>query len=516
MAELIPLTINGIDSQTAVQLTANAWNEWAVVNLACPAQANVRHAELSIGADDLGVPQISPFDPTWRWAWLPRGQAGTVYGRLQIEWADGEIQQQQFQFELQPHLLDLELWRALLSDLSSLARSLALRIASPSFAQAVLVPLLPHDPSPFLEALTLINQSSQQASQIVRGLQRQAKTTLERQSQTTDLGAAQQFKLDQLTQPSERYQVLEPYGLVPEQVQAEHAQASFDLPEHRWLVGLIQQIERRLRNLRRLASEQRQLDLTSIQAIIEQQLTALRQLRQAAPLAGLKARQQPVQSQLINRDARYRPIRQLARSLHEQPLLTLEVGSLALPLADVPTLYEQWCALAVAQVLTELGQVEAQQLLIDNPQRERWVLDLNSTSPLLSVRIGSQLWDLRYQARFSAQPDPDGFYSLDRYLRIPDLVLQTTTTNAKHVLVLDAKYRRAPDQRVPQSALDDVYAYRGSLGYNGQPCVLAAAILYPQANTLEEFGSIAAIGLIPNQLNQLKIWLEHWLSQLDQ
>ncbi|KPL85314.1 DUF2357 domain-containing protein [Herpetosiphon geysericola] len=515
MAELIPLTINGIDSQASVQLSATNWNEWAVVNLACPAQANVRHAALSIGSDNLGVPNASPFDPTWRWTWQPRGQAGTVYGSLQIEWADGSVHQQAFQFELQPHLLDVELWQALLHDLSQVARSLALRIGSPSFAQAVIVPLLPHDPSPFLEALNLINQSSQQSSQIVRQLQRHAKSTLDQQQQATDLGAAQQFKLDQLAQPSANYHVLEPYGPLPAQVQAVHARASFDLPEHQWLVGLIEQIERRLRQLRRLAAEQRQIDLSSLQTTIEQRLISLRQLRQAAPLAGLKARQQPVQSQLINRDPRYRPIRQLARSLHEQPLLTLEVGSLALPLADVPNLYEQWCALQIAQLLAQFGTVEAQQLLNEDSQRERWVLGLNPTTPLLSVRIGQQLWHLRYQARFTAQPDRDGLYSLDRYLRIPDLVLQTTTTSGQQLLVLDAKYRRAPDQRVPQSALDDVYAYRGSLGYAGQPCVLAAAVLYPQ-QTSEEFGPIAALGLTPKNNASLSRWLEHWLNQLQQ
>jgi len=143
-------------------------------------------------------------------------------------------------------------------------------------------------------------------------------------------------------------------------------------------------------------------------------------------------------------------------------------------------------------------------MLVEDASRERWTLHLPTAAPLLEMQIGTVTWRLRYQPRYTTKPDTLGITAMDGYTRIPDLVLEQITPNeAPTLLVFDAKYRRAPDGRAPQDALDDAYAYRGSLGTNGESRVQYAAILFPHDGVTEDFGSVGAVPLLPNHRQTL-------------
>ncbi|MBA3470716.1 MAG: hypothetical protein H0T53_13855, partial [Herpetosiphonaceae bacterium] len=215
-------------------------------------------------------------------------------------------------------------------------------------------------------------------------------------------------------------------------------------------------------------------------------------------------------SQRLVRDQRYRPLRRIWRELRESPLLTLEARMLALPIADLPTLYEQWCALSVAEALLDGGTaVVAQSLLAEDTARERWTVQLSTAAPLLELQSGGQTWRLRYQPRYTSRPDRLGLVALDAYTRIPDLVLeQIAPDRPPSLVVFDAKYRRAPDNRVPQDALDDAYAYRGSIGQHSGSAVRYAAILYPHHGPAEDFGSVGAVPLLPQHTTALRSLLQ--------
>jgi large subunit ribosomal protein MRP49 len=503
-------------------LHASDFAEWSPIELACAPLPGASAVSLRLGGEDLGLPATSPFDPTWRWRWLPRGVAGEVRGEISVTLADGTVERRMFALNLRPRLLDSATWAALLDDTARLARGLAVSLGGAAFALAMLVPLRPDASAPLEEALALLERHSRELVQVVRTLNARPESTLRPVRRQQPLGEIQapdpaaltapvsDFDLDQTPAETPAVRALRARlgGALPRSLAASHAQASADLPEHRWLVGLIGLVERRLRSVRTLLEEAQArqpgerllLALRDLGQRTERTLGTLRRLRELPPLAGLPGQTAPPsQSQRLVRDQRYRPLRRIWRELREAPLLTLEAPMLALPIADLPTLYEQWCALIVAEALLSGGAtVIAQNLLAEDPARERWTVQLTTAAPLLELQAGAQIWRLRYQARYTTRPDRLGLVALDAYTRIPDLVLELIAPGQPpSVVVLDAKYRRAPDRRVPQDALDDAYAYRGSIGQHGSSAVRYAAILYPHHGPGEDFGSVGAIPLLP-------------------
>ncbi len=528
------ITINNIPADATPELAAQAWAEWSPVTITCTPSAALS-ATLTIGGEQLGAPTTTPFDPLWRWTWQPRGSAGTIHGCVTIIDAAGLQHEHTFRFNLVPRLLDQHTWAQLLADLAHHARSVAMALGGSAFAQAVLVPLWECERTPLEEALLLLEHHQHELEVCIKRIREHPATRLKPTAQRDDLTtlryppsphAQPPQQLEQLPEdqvPQALRALHQRLGGLPRSISTQHASASFDLPEHRWLVGIIAELQRRGRALRNLAEHEQQrgtsarlqTTLAELAARLERMLAQLRRWRSEPPLINLPPRSAPPSnSQLLARDQRYRPLRRLWSTLRTGPLLTLEVGALGLPLNDLPTLYEQWCCLMIADVLCRQGgQIVQQQLLVEDTARERWTLSLTPHAPLLEIAISGVHYRLRYQARYTSQPDALGIVALDGYVRIPDVVLEIIhPQRAPLLIVFDAKYRRAPDGRAPQDALDDAYAYRGSLGSNGQSRVHHAVICYPAERAAEDYGTVGVIPLLPKHVSALEDYIQHVLK----
>ena len=514
---LIMLTINGQPAND-ISLEARDFAEWNPVEFACVPFEQVRSVRLLVGHDDLGLPTTTPFDQTWRWVWQPRGVAGTVHGSLQITFNDERREQHDFKLNLHPRLLDQQTWHDLIGDVSRLARSVATHLGGAAFAHATLVPLSDQT-TPLEEAFALLQRHVATLEHTSRQIFAQALSQLRPQVRRAPFGTQPTIiqptsdlirDVEPLDDPATPIlqRVRDQLGGVPQTITTRQPHASFDTPEHRWLVGLIELIERRLRRLRGLVEEEHQRQsrprLAQLAAQIEHALHRLRTLRNEPILHGIPARRTPPQSQRMIRDHRYRRLVRLWRELRQTPMLTLEVGALALPIHDLPTLYEQWCALIVAEIVAQSGAIISQTLLHEDVERERWTLNLNTFTPLLEIQHDDGQYHLRYQARYTQHPDEHGLQSLDGYMRIPDLVIERIKHDQVDVLVLDAKYRRANDGRAPQDALDDAYAYRGSIGKDGASRVIHAAILFPATAHAADFGTVSALPTLPNYVDAVR------------
>jgi large subunit ribosomal protein MRP49 len=200
---------------------------------------------------------------------------------------------------------------------------------------------------------------------------------------------------------------------------------------------------------------------------------------------------------------RYRRLYELYRSLRHSPLIDWDSPMLWLPIQSLPLLYEQWCVLQVVNLLLLLGDVIDQRLLThddDGADHRRWVLRLRQDVPLLIIRRDDgTLLRLRYQRRYVPQPSSShALGSLDPFVRIPDIAVEITRPErGTEVLLLDAKYRVAPDGSVPQDALDDAYAYRNAIGSAGQRATLGAFLLYPGKKRVAAADSVGALPLLP-------------------
>ena len=526
--------INDIAVEAGCALEARAFMEWEPIQIMCEPVAHARAISLRIGSEQLGEPQLAPFDPRWRWTWIPRGLAGTVTGQLCIELQAGDQLQHSFTFELRPRLLDRETWALLIDDLVRLARPLAMRLGGTAFASAVLMPLRSGDRTPLEEALMLLERHSHGVSEVVKQLNQRPASTLQSTHQVQALEEASAFADIQPEHPIQPYQpqtTLPPAvrdlekrlgGSLPRFVKVPQSQRSYDLPEHRWLAGIVLELQRRARWIRISAEQElvRHKDSTFAQALaelqqrLEQLLTKLRSLQATPVLAGLPPRSTPpTSSQRLVRDHRYRPLRRIWRELRDTPWLTLYVPGIGLPLAALPALYEQWCVLQIIKLLLELpGRIIEQHVLLEASTDDRWNLELVRDHPLLIMQLNQLKIVVRYQPRYTDVPDTAGIVSLDGYVRIPDLVLECHSKTGVHLLVLDAKYQRANDGRVPQRALDDAYAYQGSLGTAEQSRVQQAIVIYPGSGPAALFGTVGAIPAQPGATQALLHWLQQHLQ----
>jgi large subunit ribosomal protein MRP49 len=208
-----------------------------------------------------------------------------------------------------------------------------------------------------------------------------------------------------------------------------------------------------------------------------------------------------------------------------------------LPIADMPQLYEVWCALKVVRALLALGGEVREQQLITQPDTASeepvldFALDLAEDAPLLVIDHGAFTLSLRYQPRYrpfrneerrtkndeSKSDTRDSSFiahrssfrlgSLDRHTRVPDLAIEIRQPGVRpQAVLLDAKYRLDADGRgVPQDALSDAYAYLGAIGCSGTRATVSALLLYPGAGTAELFPSgVGALPLLPGRANELE------------
>jgi hypothetical protein len=275
-------------------------------------------------------------------------------------------------------------------------------------------------------------------------------------------------------------------------------------------------------------------------------LRRLRDLR-AAPLltevGPLPAFRGP--TPLLQRDAAYRQVYRTWLALHRAPLVTVESPLFDVPIADLPRLYESWCALVVAHAMLGLGPLLEHRLVASATSDDTGSDDLTHTvalvegAALLCVQRGEATLTLRYQPRYrprttSRMPSAPGaaesdgrvnegtqvaargsrsFVSLDRHTRVPDLAVEVERPGAAPaVLALDAKYRIEAEGGVPQDALADAYAYLGAIGVGDARATIGAAILFPGHGSPERYPSgVGALPLLPGATEHLAELLADWL-----
>jgi large subunit ribosomal protein MRP49 len=247
----------------------------------------------------------------------------------------------------------------------------------------------------------------------------------------------------------------------------------------------------------------------------QRRLRGLRGLPFLADVGPLAAERGP--SHLVRHHPAYRQIYAAWRALRRSPAVAFESPLFHLPLQELPALYEAWCAVTVAAALLALPGWE-QERPGASPCLKRtadgFEFRLPEDEPLVVLRRGDATLALRYQARYRPRrrtDAPAALVSLDRHTRVPDLAIEVRRGDAPPaVLVLDAKYRLDASGGVPEDALADAYAYRGSIGLaSGEPAVRAALLLYPGHGQPELYANgVGAMPLLPDGGDALRLWLE--------
>ncbi|HEX9369832.1 MAG TPA: DUF2357 domain-containing protein, partial [Roseiflexaceae bacterium] len=339
-------------------------------------------------------------------------------------------------------------------------------------------------------------------------------------------------------------------GLLPREVPADSAAPTTDIYEHRLLKHLLGLLLRRARFIgtlaereaARLAATEQPIGGSSTRRIRAEQIAAgcadatrrLRALRALPFLAEVRPLASPRgATPLLQRDAAYREVYRMWRALRQHPYVAFDSPLFHLPIADLPHLYEVWCALEVVRALLACGGLVREQRLVEQPspadaeQTLDFALDLVEQVPLLVIEHGECIFTLRYQphyrpkrpttnevrARYIVPLPRSSFGSLDRHTRVPDLAIEVRRPGvAPRVLLLDAKYRLDAEGRgVPQDALADAYTYLGAIGYAGERATLGALLLYPGEREPELYPSgVGVLPLLPGRVAELEAMLvEH-------
>ncbi len=184
---------------------------------------------------------------------------------------------------------------------------------------------------------------------------------------------------------------------------------------------------------------------------------------------------------------------------------------LSIPVREVARLYEVWCTAQVALCLVQLpGWHVVEQSLVG----EDCHFHIEHQHPLLVlVNAKGAMVKLRYQPRYA--PDSQPFCSLDDRVRVPDIALEITPTQAEPCLILlDAKYRHEAGE-LPASALDEGYSYLAGIGdWAGRRVVTALALLFPADDLPKTYLSgLTTLPLLPGEpVIVLRSWLEAQLS----
>lgn len=478
--------------------------------------------ELWAGAERL-EPFLRPGDPAWRWRWVAPPSAGAHALRLVAAWPDGRREEARLRLAVRPRKIDQEQHRQILADLQRLGRALALALGGAA-QPAGLAP----EPAPATPAEDLHSLFGADFDRLAAAVQRIARRPPDRLAPylaQTPIGEARDLSGllgghgdAGMGGPGPEAAPLPPTA--PERLM----RPGYDSYEARLLRRLIETLLRRADRLLAGAGlpapDRERAELARLR---------LRELRGLPFLAGVPPlAQYRGPTPRLQRDADYRIVLRHWRRLRVPPLLDWEQALLELPVAELPLLYERWCAAQVTEALLGLPgwSVESQQIL----DLDGMALRIPEEAPLLTL-IGPDAarLRLRYQPRYRPAPDggpgarggethraaspaPSTPRSLDRHTRIPDLALELALPEARlRLLVLDAKYRLDAGGGVPEAALADAYSYLGSIGVAGERAVRAVALLYPGRGPAEGYASgVAALPLLPGATRALTDWLaEH-------
>lgn len=520
------------------------------VEFVCPAPGGAR---LALAVDGRTLEAfLRPGDPAWRWRWNPGAAVGVH--ELQLEASTETSQPARWRLRVLPRKIDQERYAMLLDDVERLAAGLAFALGSAGSEGAAPAPDAARRPGPAEEYYALFEERLDIFERAVRRILARPREQLRRVVEQEPLGGPGAPDIAALAgaargdlQPApadvapELQAALHPGGgLLPATLASARGAPSADFYEHRLLKRLIALLSGRARRIGALAertaarierAEGAGARLERTRRIAAGCAEALRRLRElgAAPLLAevgpLPAFRGP--TPLLQRDPAYREVYRTWLALHRSPLITLDTPLFDIPIADLPRLYESWCALQTVQALLELGGAVVGQGIVaaarpDDalPDELDLAVTLAEDRPLLRVQLGDAALTLRYQPRYRPHTAASArrstpFRSLDRHTRIPDLAIEIERPGAPpQVLVLDAKYRLDAEGGVPQDALADAYAYLGAIGAGGGRAAIGAALLFPGSGAPERYPSGAgAIPLLPGAGSCLPQVIRDWLGR---
>lgn len=320
---------------------------------------------------------------------------------------------------------------------------------------------------------------------------------------------------------------------VRERLKERRAEPSLDTPEHRWLATQLQQIRRRVAQLRQTeaaadvvyARRTRALDEL---ASLEQRLVRLGRLE---PLIASEGLPPPgfASLQLIGapgyRDA-YRACLALALGLR------ISGGPMDLSVKDLSTLYEYWCYLALLQIVAEeTGErLDPRTLLQVSQHGLRVLLTKGEETRSEFQDCAGRTIEVRYNPHFRGR-------EVMLIPQAPDMMLTIREPNVwpRVHLLLDSKYRldRSPEYRKrydtegpPEDALNVLHRYRDAIleseaetgGQSVRTVVLAGAVFPHREQAGENFSKgklwrsferigVGAIPLLPGSTEYLREWV---------
>jgi hypothetical protein len=540
------------------------------VEFAYPAAPNAR---LALNVDGVLLdPFLRPGETTWRWRWNPGPAVGLHRLALTDVGPDDVATRWTWALRVITRKVDQERYQALLEDIQRAAYGVLASLAGASAEGAELQREAPWQHSPAEEYYALLEERLESFARAVRRMAARPREQLRGAYEQTPLGQASELGAGALSDlargpfdaappgaaPDLQAALRTGGGLLPRDIATERGRPTTDIYEHRLLKHLLGLLLRRARfvgtlaerDAARLADNEaftgpsmRRLRTEQIAAGSAEATRTLRELRALPFLAEVR----PLPSfrgatPLLQRDASYREVYRMWQALRQHPYIAFDSPLFGIPIADLPHLYESWCAIQVAQALLELGGAVREQRLVEQrrPASEdddlEYTVALAEHSPLLVIERGEWTLVLRYQPRYRPDRRPtndhrpttneagqqssvvsrrSSLVSLDRHTRVPDLAIEIQRSGEPpQVLLLDAKYRLDTEGRgVPQDALADAYTYFGAIGAASQRATLGALLLYPGTGAPERYASgVGAIPLLPGRTAALAQQLAEWLG----
>jgi large subunit ribosomal protein MRP49 len=537
------------------------------------AYAAAPNMQLALSVDGFVLdPFLRPGETTWRWRWNPGPAVGLHQLALNDIGSDDGVTRLTWALRVITRKVDQERYQALLEDIQRVAYGVLATLAGASAEGAELQREAPWQHSPAEEYYALFEERLESFARAVRRIAVRPREQLRGAYEQLPLGQASELGARALSElargpfdaappaaaPDLQAALRTGGGLLPRDVTAKRDRPTTDIYEHRLLKHLLGVLLRRARfvgslaerdaarlagneaftgpNMRHLRAEQ----IATGSAAATQTLRELRGLSflaEVQPLPSFRGA-----TPLLQRDASYREVYRMWQALRQNPYITFDSPLFGIPIADLPHLYESWCAIQVAQALLKLGGTVREQRMVEQRRSASTEDELDYTvvlaeqSPLLVIEQGELTLVVRYQPRYrpvakderrKTKDDnisPSSIVhrrsshrlgSLDRHTRVPDLAIEIQCNGEPpQVLLLDAKYRLDADGRgVPQDALADAYAYFGAIGSAGQRATLGALLLYPGTGAPERYASgVGTIPLLPGRTDTLAQQLVSWLG----
>ncbi len=522
------------------------------VEFICPAPEG---AQLGLNLDgQLLDPFLRPGEPAWRWRWNSGSAVGLHQASLSMTWPDGSVTDHAVVLRVVPRKIDQERYELLLDDIQRIAYGIVYALAGAGAEGSRLQREAPWQGSPAEEYYALFEERLEPFARAVRRIATRPRERLRDSAAQTPLGQAAKLGADAMSQvtrgvfdeappdvAAELQEALRPGGgLLPRDIATSRSAPTTDTYEHRLLKHLLTLLLRRARAIGVLAGREaerlntstallggagtRHTRVSQIAAGCAAAVQLLRELRslpflaEVGPLSAFRGI-----TPVFQRDPSYREVYRTWQALRAHPYIAFDSPHFAIPIADLPHLYERWCALEVARALLALGgEVREQRLVVRRREAGEedeleFSVELAEQVPLLVVQVDSFTLTLRYQPRYRppATARAGALESLDRHTHVPDLAIEVNRPGAApQVLVLDAKYRLDAEGRgLPPDALADGYTYLGAIGRDGTRATLGALLIYPGAGLPEGYASgVGVLPLLPGRGAQLAELLVGWLG----